>query len=524
MNARPRPRNGLTVPAAIAAVLALTGAVTTTPAWAAPVLATPAAPPAAAPATTVPTVACESQDSPDKGWIQVFYVHREGRSRFGELREGIQRIAWDVDQTFDASARRFGQNDSRRLRFVQTPDCRIEVTPIALAGLPDTLALGKVGEAVEKAVRSQVAKGDDRWFQRHKPLYFVDVEGADGCGIGGGSDAGGLGDGFGMTTLDCWGEAAMTHELIHGFGISHCDENHEQGNDPICRGYDPTPRCDDVLAGFVLDCRKDEFAYFDPRPAPGSVLDREPGRNVANSAYLIRSQPTPALDVRLLNLSTGACLTAAGPDRACGPAETWQRTVRADGYLRFELKGTGTCLTAPATDPKGAALAACNDGDQRQNWWVEDGYGPLKDHLQLINRATTERIAGGGDSGSYKLLPAGAPVPSAAPTPNAAPKPTTSGSTPTARPSASPTRSKAAVPDAPIRPSGSTSPSARPAGSTPVSGTAAPDTGTGLAATGTDSDTLLVSAVGGLALLGLGAGLLLGNRRRRARAASRHGR
>jgi LPXTG-motif cell wall-anchored protein len=466
-----------------------------------PVSAAPADQPAGA-VPAVPPVACDAKDSPGKGWIQVFYVYRVGQNRFDELRGSVQRLAWDVDQTFDASARRLGHGDSRRLRLVQSKDCRIEVTPIGLTGLLASTDTATVGAAVRKAVLTQVAHGAVGWFTRHKPLYYVDIAGASGCGIGGGSEPGGLGEGFGMATFSCWDNYAMTHELIHGFGIPHCSADHAEGNDPMCRDSDPTPRCTDVLSNFALDCPGDDFAYFDPRPAPHSALAADRDRNIADSAYLIKDQPTPPMDVRMVGLSTGRCLAAAGPDEPCSAATTWHRTIGDDGYLRLEAKGTGRCLASSPSDPKGVTMAACDKGDESQDWWMADGIGPRKAGLQLINRTARRRMTSGADGGSYEMVPVGARA--EAPT---APAPSDA-------PAAPPAASPAPMPDTDDV-------------STPAPATAAPTTAPGnahLATTGAGSGVSLPVTAGAVTLLVAGAALLFGFRRKRASASSRHAR
>ncbi|MEV6683146.1 hypothetical protein AB0N09_40770 [Streptomyces erythrochromogenes] len=122
----------------------------------------------------------------------------------------------------------------------------------------------------------------------------------------------------------------MSHEMTHLFGVSHCDKRLDQGRDPICRTQDTTPRCDDILAIAVLDCTKDEFTYFSPRPEPGSALAQRPNENVANSPYLITDSPASAVDVRLIGTRTGECLGVSTDQTAVhqtcdDSASVWRR-------------------------------------------------------------------------------------------------------------------------------------------------------------------------------------------------------
>nr|WP_237536656.1 RICIN domain-containing protein [Streptomyces sp. SID5785] len=228
--------------------------------------------------------------------------------------------------------------------------------------------------------------------------------------------------------------------MIHSFNISHCGEDHTQGGDPICRGYDETPRCDGVLAGVVLDCTKDEFAYFQPHPAAGSRLAEHPEENVWNSPYLITDRPAPAVTAALRNQKSGLCLSAgdAGTvvQRPCTGGSTgsrqWRRTIDDTGHLTLSLGDR--CLTMPSRTVPGkdddvpvlaARLAPCAAGDDRQQWWMEDGYGPAGDHYEFLNAATRQRLQiedgseedgarvvqpGGGDPARFKMEFTGAPA------------------------------------------------------------------------------------------------------------------
>ncbi|CCK26946.1 hypothetical protein BN159_2567 [Streptomyces davaonensis JCM 4913] len=485
MSTRHRLRWGFTVPAILAMVMALAWTLIGLPGWTGTAKAAPAGKLSAA---VTPPVACDKKDSPDKGWIQVFYVYRNGESRFEEMRDTVKRIAWNIDQTFEASAQRFGQGDSRRLRFVQDDNCQIEVTPIG-ADLPDKLSLGEARGHADDWIKEHLVKDDSGYFGRHKPVYFVDAEGVDGCGLGGGAHAGGLGGGWGGVTFGCWGEQALTHELIHAFGLNHCNGADDQGNDPICRGADQTPRCDDLLAGTVLDCAKDEFAYFHPRPAPGSPLAENPEGNIANSPYLIKNQPAPPVDAQLVG-TKGQCLASGGAGKAaaqkeCGDDTVWRRTISTDGYFQLELKGTKQCLSSTESGDKAHVLSACDKGDERQHWMMFDAAGPDKEHYRLANRATKEeaRIA---DESEFKMhFSVGSATTD------------TEGTEPT-----------------------SDEPSEQ--GAEPQSdGTKPASSDADLAATGGDMGTSVSIAIGALALAVLGGAILMKTRRKRAASSHR---
>ncbi|MCQ4214152.1 RICIN domain-containing protein [Streptomyces longispororuber] len=423
---------------AVAAVVALVWTLIGLPGWAdepaAPVRATGATPP----------VACDDEDSPDKGWFQVLYVHRAGEDHTEETRSTIRTAMWDVDQIFEASARRFGHGDSRRLRFVQTADCQVDVKSVSLEGIEANPTLGSLAGRALDAFHKDEGRDEtaaQAWSKRHRPVMFMDVSGVDGCGLGtvtSPDSRATLHGGNSWMSWGCSGVGVVSHEVVHAFGTTHCDDTDTQGNDPICRGTDKTPRCDDVLSGVVLDCAKDEFAYFDPRPAAGTRLAEHPDENIARSPFLIKDQPAPAVTARLRNQASGLCLVPGDGDAVvqgdCDGAPAWRRTIGDEGYERFALVGSGRCLTMPSRrtyadgDEKEkvpAVLRPCGAGDDRQDWWAEGSWGPAKDHYELISRATRERVQiadgstapgaaltqpGGGDSARFKMLFTGASV------------------------------------------------------------------------------------------------------------------
>ncbi|MFD5390945.1 RICIN domain-containing protein [Streptomyces sp. NPDC127074] len=420
------PKNRHKMPRKVAIPVALAGAAALgwtsigLPGWADEAARQPSAGSGASQAAA-PPVACDQKDSSGKGWYQPVYVHAEGHDNSAKAIPKIQQILWDSDQVFEASAQRFGHGDSRRLRFVQDGQCRIEVMSVSVGDLGGRPAFSTTRKKAQMAVAAQIAKSEQTTrnrFKRTRLVYFFD-NGARGCGVGAGPGAkarANLHRGYAAVSWKCGTVAAVTHELIHNFGVSHCDNNHSQGGDPICRGYDKTPRCNDVMANVVLDCAKDEFHYFDPRPAKGSYLATHPGENVANSPYLIKDRPAESAEVRLVAQNTGKCLDSARSSvrqESCeaGDAQAWRRSIGADGYLTFTFDGK--CLTA-ASGNAAPALSACEKGDLRQEWWTPSGRSYSADRYRLVNRANkgnlrvpgrTDIKRGGQTASEFRMEP-----------------------------------------------------------------------------------------------------------------------
>ncbi|MFF1870225.1 RICIN domain-containing protein [Kitasatospora herbaricolor] len=460
------------VPLALATLAASSWAAVGLPGWADERPARPAA--NSAPAT--PPIACDTTDAAGKGWYQAVYVHRAGTRPRAEATNAIRTTLWNVDQVFEASAQRFGQGDSRRPRFAQEAGCQAQVLTVEAEAGDATYKLGQVRNKARSLAEAQLkaAGGADRdRIGRTRFIYFVDTGRATGCGVASAPAPGRRADlhtGWIAVNWNCLGEAALTHEMIHNFGVTHCDNDHGQGNDPICRGYDRSPRCDDIMGGVVLDCAKDEFAYFSPRPAAGSRLAQHPGENVAGSPYLIKDQPAEPVDATLVGRAGGQCLAAGGDgssvvQQPCAPGDTqvWRRSIGADGYLTLRQLSTGKCLTMPAAGAP--VLADCKPGDAGQEWWMPSARGADRVYGNLRNRATKAVLKLRGD-GKQKNAPAersgaaGAAtaqfrvVPVAAPT--ASVSPGTDGAGATSSASAPSGRPLPAAPSSALPPTGAT--------------------------------------------------------------------
>ncbi|SFJ99885.1 Ricin-type beta-trefoil lectin domain-containing protein [Streptosporangium canum] len=417
------------------------------------VLAVPSPAVAAAPAARS-GFACDGVDAKDKGWVLPIYVHQPGQDAWEADSAALLNTVWETDQTVDSSAERFGV--SRRLRVVQDGDCRPVVAKLPFAKGRNRAEMGK---AMAENLASQPALVRTLWqTNRVKPLYFVrDNEITDSC-TGGGANAG-LSTGNVILPRWCWSEAGLTHELIHSFGLSHCDGGGVNGNDPVCRNMGTRKECtSDLAANYHLDsCRIDEFRYFEPTPVRQPELERI--RNVAFSPYLIQDQPSPVWQFRIKVVDGGRCLDASAAQvvqRACtgGSAQTWQRGIDDDGYLTIRNAANGRCLTMADT----VVTGPCAKQDKSQQWLPQAG----QDRTNFAGRAGGKlAVKDNRDGGAVvregkgefvaELLGglAASPTQPSTPAPTATSQPTTQ---PTAQPTAGPTTTPTSVPEPAVTP------------------------------------------------------------------------
>ena len=348
----------------------------------------------------VGAVACDDgKDGDGKGRYQAVYVYRDDQGPRKTGPASVKRVVWDIDQVFEASAQRYaGYDSSRRPRVVQDEKCRPDVLSVPVSGLAEEHKMGDVREAASAAVKEAVTKrlgGSEekfeKWDATHRKLFFYDTGKPDGCGTAGAPGPESRADmhsGWAEVSWGCASEAALTHEMVHNFGVTHCDEDKAQGNDPICRGYDKTPRCHGARSGSVLDCGLDDFRYFDPRPAKGSYLAKHPKENVARSPYLMRNRTAKPVAARLADTESGKCVTKSASGNglklsACsGDEQTWVRRIDKRGYFTFQLGEK--CLEKRKGGS--AALATCKSGKSAQQWWVGASQGDTHDAYQLLPR------------------------------------------------------------------------------------------------------------------------------------------
>ncbi|MDA0638212.1 ricin-type beta-trefoil lectin domain protein [Nonomuraea sp. MCN248] len=435
-------KNRLTLALSLIATVAATVLAGTAPAASATVQAAPKA--------ATPAFACDATDTKEKGWVLPVYVHQPGQNQFATELESVERTLWETDQTFDASAHRFG--GSLRIRYVQDAGCRPIVAQIPFVKGRNRAELGK---AFQENLAAQPARVRElAATNRVKLMFFVRDNEITGSCTGGGADAG-LSNGGVILPRWCWSEAGFTHEMIHGFGLGHCNvdgTSEGNGDDPVCRNMGSRPECTgDTASNYHLDsCRTDKFRYFEPTKASqpaGEPLAKN--RNVAFSPYLITDRPTPAADFRMRVVESRLCLDGSAQEVTQAECsndgeQTWRRSIDSQGYLTIRNVGTGRCLQLTAKDKEAVpVITAPCVAKQKSQQWIPDAD---QDRTNFLNRsggksgakltvqgvkdgAGAKVVRGGGTTMVAEYLGTGGSSP--APTKTAAPVPTT---TPTPRP------------------------------------------------------------------------------------------
>ncbi|WP_250008915.1 RICIN domain-containing protein [Actinoplanes sp. M2I2] len=302
-------------------------------------------------------VACEGDGRAGKR-VQVLYLHEFGTpSRYTDFLGSIRTWSSGVDQTFDESAGETG--GSRHVRFVTTPQCRVDVSEVELPAGGLTSFTRNIDE-----LRKLGYNRTDR-----KYLIFADANVY--CGIAtyiadrrpGLGNRNNGGPSYGRVDAGCWSSAMAAHELTHTLGAALIDSPNSSGaggcldeHDLLC-GPDRSgkkvrtacPKKHETR----LDCNHDD--YFNTNPKPGSYLDEN--WNVAKSEFLLRGDggddipdaggaPQPTTPP-----SSAPAEPAPSPSVSAQPSPAVTGTAPADSGEVPPSPEVGPSESAPAGEP-----------------------------------------------------------------------------------------------------------------------------------------------------------------------------
>jgi hypothetical protein len=234
-------------------------------------------------------VACEGDGRSGKR-VQVLYLHEYGTSsRYTDFLGSIRTWSAGVDQIFDQSAGETG--GSRHIRFVTTPQCRVDVAEVQLPA--DDLG------SLTASIKALTTLGYNRTDRKY--LMFADTKVYCGISTYVADQHAGLGNrnnggpSYGRVDAGCWSSSMAAHELTTSLGAVLMDSPNASGAGGCLDEYDllcgkdrsgkPVRNVCPKKHENRLDCGHDD--YFNTNPKPGSYLARN--WNIAQSDFLLRS-------------------------------------------------------------------------------------------------------------------------------------------------------------------------------------------------------------------------------------------
>jgi hypothetical protein len=234
-------------------------------------------------------VACES-DGRSGNRVQVLYLHEFGTpSRYTDFLGSMRTWSAGVDQVFDASAAETG--GSRHVRFVTTPECRVDVDEV------------QVPEGALQSFSRNINALQTLGYNRTDRKYLIFADTNVYCGIGtyiadqrpGLGNRNNGGPSYGRVDAGCWSSVMAARELTQALGAVLQGSPNASGAGSCTDEFDLL--CGEDRSGKPmrdvcprkhenrLDCGHDD--YFSTRPAAGSYLAQH--WNVASSNFLLRS-------------------------------------------------------------------------------------------------------------------------------------------------------------------------------------------------------------------------------------------
>lgn len=287
-------------------------------------------------------VACEGDGRSGKR-IQVLYLHEFGTpSRYTQYVGSIRAWSAGADKIIDASA---GETrGSRHVRFVTTPQCRVDVAEV------------QVPEGSLSSLAANIVALQKLGYNRTDRKYLVFADAHRYCGIGtyiadrrsGPGNRNNGGPSYGRVDSGCWSSAVATHQLVHTLGAVLPGSPNSNGAGQCTDEYDllcaPSEAGTAAAAKPVrrvcpdkheqrLDCNHDDYFHTDPKP--GSYLAKN--WNAAQSEFLLRGDGGD-------ELPAGVPGRPANPD----PAKV-QAVIEARDATSTSVRLTWTAAAAQAT-------------------------------------------------------------------------------------------------------------------------------------------------------------------------------
>ena len=234
-------------------------------------------------------VACEADGRSGKR-VQVLYLHEFGTpSRYTDFLGSIRTWSAGVDQIFDASAAETG--GSRHVRFVTTPQCRVDVSEVEVpAG-----GLASFTRNIDELRKLGYNRTDRKYLIFADSNLYCGISTYVGDRRPGAGNRNNGGPSYGRVDSGCWGSTTAAREVTQMFGARLQDSPNSTGAGSCTDDYDlmcTKDRSDTALRTVCpkkhenrLDCGHDDYFSTDPRP--GSYL--ADNWNVAQSEFLLRS-------------------------------------------------------------------------------------------------------------------------------------------------------------------------------------------------------------------------------------------
>jgi hypothetical protein len=234
-------------------------------------------------------VACEGDGRTGKR-VQVLYLHEFGTpSRYTDFLGSMRTWSAGVDQIFDASAAETG--GSRHVRFVTTPQCRVDVAEV------------QVPEAALESFTGNIDALQTLGYNRTDRKYLIFADTNVYCGIGtfvadkrpGLGNRNNGGPSYGRVDAGCWSSVVAAREVTQMLGARLQDSPNSTGAGSCTDDHDLM--CNEDRSGTALrtvcpkkhenrlDCGHDDYFHTDPQ-AKSYLAENW---NVAQSEFLLRS-------------------------------------------------------------------------------------------------------------------------------------------------------------------------------------------------------------------------------------------